>query len=84
MEFIVFMQMYHSFYKLPLSFLNEVADMSKVFKQHIKENVLQLLFCSFVMQNIQIFYGGPVMFYITCYQSINWYKKEEPLEYGIV
>ena len=29
--------------------------------------VLQLLLCSFVMQNIQIFYGGPAMFIVTCF-----------------
>ena len=31
------------------------------------QRVLQLLLCSIVMQNIQIFYGGPVMFIVTCF-----------------
>ena len=29
--------------------------------------VLQLLLCSIVMENIQIFYGFPVMFTVTCF-----------------
>ena len=33
-----------------------------IFLRYIKKRVSQLLFCSIVMQNIQIFYGGPVMF----------------------
>ena len=33
--------------------------------QHIKEKVSQLLLCSVMMQNIQIFYRGPVMFVVT-------------------
>ena len=33
-----------------------------IFLWYIKKRVSQLLFCSIVMQNIQIFYGGPVMF----------------------
>ena len=37
------------------------------FLQHIKKRVLQLLLCSIVMQNIQIVYGGPVMFIVTCF-----------------
>ena len=31
------------------------------------QRVLQLLLCSIVMQNIQIFYGGPAMFIVTCF-----------------
>ena len=27
---------------------------------------MQLLLCSIVMQNIQIFYGSPVMFVVSC------------------
>ena len=34
--------------------------------QYIKK-VLQLLLCATVMQNIQISYGGPVMFVFTCF-----------------
>ena len=33
-----------------------------IFLWYIKKRVSQLLFCSIVMQNIQIFYGDPVMF----------------------
>ena len=31
------------------------------------QKVLQLLLYSIVMQNIQIFYGGPAMFIATCF-----------------
>ena len=31
------------------------------------QRVLQLLLCSIVMQNIQIFYGSPAMFIVYCY-----------------
>ena len=34
------------------------------------KKVFQLLFCSIVMENIQIFYGGPVMFINTSYRKI--------------
>ena len=34
------------------------------------EKVFQLLLCSIVMENIQIFYGGPVMFIVTSYRKI--------------
>ena len=37
-----------------------------MFLQYEKK-VSQLLSCFIAMQNIQIFYGGPVMFSITCY-----------------
>ena len=36
------------------------------FLQYIKKKVLQLLFCSIVMQNIQIFLEGRIMFIVTC------------------
>ena len=32
------------------------------------QRVLQLLLSSIVMQNIQIFYGDPAMFIVTCLQ----------------
>ena len=35
------------------------------FLQYIKKKLSQLLLCSIVMQNIQIFYGGPVIFVVT-------------------
>ena len=33
----------------------------------IRKKVLQLIFCSIVIQNIQMFYGGPVMFVVACF-----------------
>ena len=38
-----------------------------IFLQYIKKKVPQLLFCSIVMQNIQIFGGGALMFDVTCF-----------------
>ena len=38
-----------------------------IYFQYIKKKVLQLLLYSIIMQNIQIFYGGPVMFVVTCF-----------------
>ena len=64
-----------SFYKLSLSFLIEVARHAQstqnrklvIFLQYINTKVLQLLLCSIVMQNIQIFRRSQVMFVTTCY-----------------
>ena len=61
---------HQSFYKLALSFLMEVARCVQstqnktlvLFLQYLKKKVSQLLTCSIVMRNIQILYGGPVMF----------------------
>ena len=66
---------HQSFYKLGLLFLIEVASYVQstknrklvIFLQYIKKRVLQLLLCSIVMQNIPIFYWGPVMFIATCF-----------------
>ena len=66
---------HQSFYKLELSFLGEVVRHIKsaqnrklvMFLQYHEKKVSQLLLCFIAMQNIQIFYGGPVMFSITCY-----------------
>ena len=66
---------HQSFYNLVLSFLMEVARHVQstqkrellIFLLYIKKKVLQLLLCSIVMQNIQIFYGGSVMFIVTCF-----------------
>ena len=66
---------HQSFYKLALSFLIEAARhvrstqnrMLVIFLQYIKKKVLQLLLCSIVMQNIQIFYRVPVMFVVTSF-----------------
>ena len=38
-----------------------------IFFQYIKKKVSERLLCSIVMQNIQIFYRGPVMFIVTCF-----------------
>ena len=44
------------------------------------QRVLQLLLCSIVMQNIQIFYGGPTMFIVIylfpCFQTRNFLPKD--------
>ena len=60
---------HQSFYKLALSFLMEVPRHVQsiqnrklvIFLQYTKKKVRQLLLCSIVMPNIQIFYGAPVM-----------------------
>ena len=65
---------HQSSYKLGLLFLMEVGRYVQstknrklvLFLQYIL-NVLQLLLCSIVMQNIQIFYGGLVMFFVACF-----------------
>ena len=62
----------HSFQKLELLFLMEVASYVQS-TQNSKlliflQRVLQLLLSSIVMQNIQIFYGDPAMFIVTCLQ----------------
>ena len=76
MEFISLHAVKHQrFYKLGLLFLMEVARYVQstqnrnlvIFLQHIKKRVLQLLLCSIVMQNNQIFYWGPVRFIVTCF-----------------
>ena len=67
-----------SFYKLILSFLMEVARHVQntqnrklvIFLQYIRKNVATAL-CSIVMQNIQIFCWGPVMFVVTCFSQID-------------
>ena len=65
---------YQSFYKVTLSFFMEVARHVQsnqnmklvIFLQYIKKKLLQLLFHSILMQNIEKFHGGPVMFVVTC------------------
>ena len=74
MESIFCMQISWHLYKLALSVLIEVARHVQstqnrklvIFLQYIKKKVSQLHMISIVMQNIQIFYGGPVMFVATC------------------
>ena len=64
---------HQSFYKLTLSFLIGVARHVQstqnrkfvIFLQYLKKKALQLLLYSIVMQNIQVFYGGPVRFVFT-------------------
>ena len=62
---------HQSFYKLGLLFLMEAARYVKSTQNRklliFLQRVLQLLLCSIVMQNIQIFYGGPAMFIVTCF-----------------
>ena len=61
---------YQSFYKLALSFLMEVTRRAQstqnrkliMLLQCLNKKVLQLFLCSMLIQNIQIFYMGPVMF----------------------
>ena len=75
---------HQGFYELTLKFLMEVVMHAQsaqnrklvIFLQHIEEKVSQLLLCSVVMQNIQIFYGGPVMFVLTLYLE-NFVKFED-------
>ena len=51
----------------PTSYFVHITQNRKLemFLQYLKKKVSQLLFCFIVMQNIQIFYRGPVMFVIT-------------------
>ena len=64
---------FQSFHKLT-SFLMEVVRHVQntqnkklvIFMQYIKKKLLQLLLCFIVMQNIQMFYGGPIMFFVAC------------------
>ena len=67
-----------SFYKLILSFLMEVARHVQntqnrklvIFLGYIRKNIATVL-CSIVMQNIYIFYRGPVVFVVTCFSQID-------------
>ena len=62
---------HQSFYKLGLFLLMEVARyfQSTQNRKLVKflQRVLQLLLYSVVIKNIQIFYGGPTMFIVTCF-----------------
>ena len=62
---------HQSFYKLGLLFLMEVARYVQSTQNRklviFLQRVLRLLLCSIVIQNIQIFYGCPVMFVVTCF-----------------
>ena len=67
---------HQSFYQLVLSFLMVVARHVQntqnrklvTFLQYIKKIVTTAL-CPIVIQNIHIFYGGPVMFVVTCFSQ---------------
>ena len=67
-----------SFYKLVLSFLikltRHVQNIQNrklvIFLQYIRKNVVTAL-CCIVMQNIQIFYKGTVMFVVTYFSQID-------------
>ena len=70
MQFIfLHVDKHHSFFKLALLFLAEVARHVQstqkrklvIFLQCSKKNVLQQLLCYIVMQNIQIFCRGPIV-----------------------
>ena len=73
MEFIFCMQINIKVSKV--SFLMETARHVQsilnrklvILLQYIKKKVLQLLLRYIVMQNIQMLYGGPVIFVITCF-----------------
>ena len=57
-----------SFYKLGLLLLMEVARYLQRAENRklvtFLQRVFHLLLCTIVMQNIQIFYGGPAMFIV--------------------
>ena len=65
-----------SFYKLVLSFLVEVATHVQntqnrklvIFLQYIKKIIVATALQFIVMQNIQIFYGVPVIFVAACWK----------------
>ena len=46
-----------------------------IFLQYIRKNVATM--CSIVMQNIQIFYRGSVMFVVTCFSQIDVIRIKE-------
>ena len=55
-----------------------------IFFQYIKKKMSQLSQCSFVMQNIQIFYGGSVTFVVTCsninYGLLLWHSSTKKVQ----
>ena len=78
MEFIFGMQInINDYIKLALTFFMEVArhvqsNQKKlvIFLHFIKKKVSQMLLCSFVMQNIRMFYGVSDMFVVTCFSVL--------------
>ena len=77
---------HQSFYKLALLFFMEVtrhvqSTQSRklvTLLQYMKKKLVKLLFCSVVMQNVQIFYGGLVMSIATrCYMFVvGWLQSK--------
>ena len=67
---------HQSFYKLGLLLLMELVRYIQsiknrklvIFLQCILK-VIHLLLCFIVMENIRLFYGGPVMFIVTCFTA---------------
>ena len=60
---------HQSFYNLGLFLMDVARYVQSTEKRKLViflQRVLQPLFCSHVMQNIQILYGGPAMF-VTCF-----------------
>ena len=41
-----------------------------MYLQNLQKKLSQLLLCSIVIQNIQIFYGGPVVFVVTSFSHV--------------
>ena len=76
--YILHADKHQSFYKSLLFFSAEVARHIQsiqirklvMFLQYLKKKLSQLFLFSIVIQNIQIFYGGLVMFSVTCYHII--------------
>ena len=77
------MQIIISLYKMALPFLIKVAIHVQstqyrklvIFSKYNKKNVSQLLLCSITMQNIKVYYGGPVNFLVTYFWVVvirNW------------
>ena len=84
MKFIFFhADKYQSFYKLAVSFFMKEMTCPKyrkgalvIFLQFIKKKVSQLLLCSIVMQNIEMFYRSPVMLLLHCLQLNNYMQNQ--------
>ena len=68
---------HQSFYKLTWFWMELARHLQStqnrkllIFLQYNKKKVLQLLLCSIVRQSIHLFYGGPVIFVVTCHSSL--------------
>ena len=77
---------HQSYYKLALLFFMEVTGHAQstqsrklvILLQYTKKKLVKLLFCSIVMQNIQVFYGVSVMSIATCCYMfvVGWLQSE--------